>query len=125
MKTSRPPIVTRKFPTSDNALNGDNGALETTASPRSRLKVVEVTFILDRPDAREVFLCGDFNQWAPESLRMIRRVGAGRWEKHLTLPPGRYEYRFVVDGQWMSDPQAPAGVPNPYGSFNSVVEVRR
>jgi len=88
------------------------------------LKPVEVTFLFDHPDAREVFLCGDFNQWAQESLRMIRCDGVGRWEKRLTLLPGRYEYRFVVDGQWMSDPHAPAGVPNPYGSLNSVVEVR-
>ena len=115
--------MTRKSPTRKNELKGDNGESETKASP-SRLKAVAVTFILDRPDACEVFLCGDFNQWARESLRMIRNDGAGRWEKRLTLLPGRYEYKFVVDGQWISDPQAPAEVPNPHGSFNSVVEVR-
>jgi len=102
---------------------GDIGENETTAFPPSRMKVVEVTFLLEHPQAREVFLCGDFNRWAPESLRMVRRDGAGRWEKRLTLQPGRYEYRFVVDGEWMSDPRARAEVPNPYGSSNSVVAV--
>ncbi len=124
MKTLQPPVVTGKLPTRNKALKGDDGENDKAASLPSRLNVVEVSFILEHPDAREVFLCGDFNQWAPESLRMIRRDGAGRWEKHLTLLPGRYEYRFVVDGQWMSDPHAPAEVHNPYGSSNSVVEVR-
>jgi len=95
----------------------------TTFLPQ-RTKVVEFTFIFDHLDSSEVFLCGDFNQWSPQSLRMIRRDGSGRWEKRLTLLPGRYEYRFIVDGKWMSDPHAPAEVPNQYGSCNSVVEVR-
>jgi 1,4-alpha-glucan branching enzyme len=124
MKTSQQLLMTRKSPTRKNELKGDNGESERKAASPIRLKAVEITFILDHPSACEVFLSGDFNQWARESLRMIRRDGARRWEKRLTLLPGRYEYKFVVDGQWISDPQAPAEVPNPHGSFNSVVEVR-
>jgi 1,4-alpha-glucan branching enzyme len=124
MKTSQPLLMTRKPSTRKHEWKANNGESEAKAALPSRLKAVEVTFILDRSDACEVFLCGDFNEWARETLRMIRRDGAGRWEKRLTLLPGRYEYKFVVDGQWMSDPHAPAEVPNPHGSFNSVVEVR-
>jgi 1,4-alpha-glucan branching enzyme len=125
MKTSQPLMVARKIPARNNVLKGNNGEDRTTISAPSRLKLAEVAFSLDHPDAREVFLCGDFNQWALESLRMIRRGETGRWEKRLALLPGRYEYRFVVDGRWMTDPHAPAKVANPYGSFNSVIEVRR
>jgi 1,4-alpha-glucan branching enzyme len=124
MKTSQPQIVTRKVPTLHKALQGDAVGNNTTVFSQERMKVVEFTFILDHFDSGEVFLCGDFNQWAPQSLRMIRRDGSGRWEKRLILLPGRYEYKFVVDGQWMCDPHAPAEVRNPYGSINSVVEVR-
>jgi 1,4-alpha-glucan branching enzyme len=124
MRTLQPPIVTRHVPTRKNALEGDNVENNTASFPSQRTKVVEFTFILDHAESGEVFLCGDFNQWAPQSLRMIRRDCSGRWEKRLTLLPGRYEYKFIVDGQWISDPLGSAEVPNPYGSSNSVVEVR-
>jgi hypothetical protein len=124
MKISRPQIVTGNVSTGNRVLPGDDVGNDTTAFPPPRMKVVEFTFVLDHLDSSEVFLCGDFNRWAPQSMRMIRRDGSGRWEKRLTLPPGRYEYRFIVDGIWMSDPRASAEVSNPYGSCNSVVEVR-
>lgn len=87
-------------------------------------KLVEVTFSLNRPAAEKVYLCGDFNQWSPASLRMIRHDGNGHWEKRLTLMPGRYQYKFVVDGEWVHDPNASENVPNHHGSLNSLVEVQ-
>ncbi len=87
-------------------------------------KAVEVTFALDCPSAREVYVCGDFNEWSPNAFRMVRSMERGRWEKRLVLPPGRYEYRFVVDGDWTSDPASREDVINGFGSINSVVEVR-
>jgi 1,4-alpha-glucan branching enzyme len=54
---------------------------------------------------------------------MTRQEG-GRWETALALWPGRYQYKFVVDGQWMNDPNARENILNQHGSFNSVVEVQ-
>lgn len=48
-------------------------------------KQSEVVFALERPEAKEVYLCGDFNQWSPMSLRMFQRDGNGRWEKRVVL----------------------------------------
>ena len=50
-------------------------------------------------------------------------VGDGRWLKGLVLPPGNYEYRVVVDGEWMPDPRASETVTNPFGERNSVLKV--
>jgi 1,4-alpha-glucan branching enzyme len=86
---------------------------------------VEVEFVLECTGAEQVYICGDFNQWRPTSLRMIGNPDAGLWEKRLTLPPGRYEYKFVVNGNWTHDPDARENVANVYGSLNSVVEVRQ
>ena len=86
-------------------------------------KLVAVTFSLDRPGAKAVNLCGDFNHWSPTSLRMIRQGASDHWERRLILPPGRYQYKFFVDGQWIHDPKARENVPNHHGSFNSVLEV--
>jgi hypothetical protein len=97
------------------------------SSPRRFLispKLVETIFTLDCPKAGEVYLCGDFNEWSPVGLRMIQRTENGHWEKRLALAPGRYEYKFVVDGEWIHDLHACENVPNAYGSLNSVVEVR-
>jgi 1,4-alpha-glucan branching enzyme len=83
----------------------------------------EVIFNLSNREAEEVYLCGDFNQWSPRSLPMIRRGDNPWWEKRLVLAPGRYEYKFIVDGIWIHDPQACHNVPNANGSLNSVMEV--
>lgn len=50
-------------------------------------------------------------------------VGQGRWRKDLVLPPGRYEYRLVVDNEWIADPLALESAPNPFGGVNSVLNV--
>ena len=50
-------------------------------------------------------------------------VGDGRWLKQLVLAPGVYEYRLVVDGEWMPDPLASETAPNPFGETNSVLRV--
>ena len=51
------------------------------------------------------------------------RLRDGQWAKELSLAPGRYEYRFVVDGQWVDDPAATELIPNPFGTPNAVLLV--
>ncbi len=92
----------------------------TSSQPAYR----EVAFILNSHEAEEVYLCGDFNQWVPRSLPMIRHGGDHCWEKRLVLAPGRYEYKFIVNGVWIHNPDAPENVPNAHGSLNSVMEVQ-
>lgn len=75
------------------------------------------------PWASHVSLCGEFNAWSPEAAPM-KRLEDGRWEAEVALPPGRYQYKFVADGQWMADPNAPETVPNSLGTENSVIELR-
>ena len=83
----------------------------------------EVEFVLECAGAEHVYVCGDFNEWKPAGLPMIGSPESGLWEKRLLLPPGRHEYKFVVDGQWRHDPDAHENVPNAFGSLNSVAEV--
>ena len=81
-----------------------------------------VVFGYHDPAARAVHLVGTFNDWNVESLPLAPGED-GFWLTELVLPTGRYEYRFYVDGQWCDDPKAASLVPNPFGSFNAVVEV--
>ena len=82
-----------------------------------------VTFALYKPDAERVFLSGAFNGWSPESTPLTRQPNRD-WQATVPLAPGRYEYKFVVDGKWMLDPRAPHCAPNEFGSLNSVIEVK-
>lgn len=54
-------------------------------------------------------------------LRLRDEDGDGFWHAQVTLPPGRYLYRFVVDGQWSHDLDNPQEVPNGLGEVNSVL----
>jgi 1,4-alpha-glucan branching enzyme len=78
-----------------------------------------VEFILNQPQARAVAVVGSFNDWDANRTPMSLE-SAGCWKATVWLPAGRYEYRFVVDGQWMSDPSAKEHVQNTFGSTNSV-----
>ena len=80
-----------------------------------------VRFTFDAPDAGSVQLAGDFNNWTPEAGEM--ELLGGVWVKTLFLPPGRYRYRYVVDGRWQNDPLNPSVEPSPYGGQDSLVEL--
>lgn len=77
---------------------------------------------LFRNGAHAVFVAGSFNDWRPD-LTPLRNSREGGWETTLSLPPGDYEYRFVVDGEWVDDPLACRFVANPFGGTNAVLHV--
>lgn len=79
-----------------------------------------ISLELIRPGAHQVCVAGSFNEWKPEATPLVS-LGNGRWVGDLTVKPGRYEYLFVVDGQWLPDPNAKESVQNPFGGTNSVL----
>jgi chromosome partitioning protein len=107
---------------SDAALNADaprTSVRRGRAWPSSPLVTPqEVTFTLEAPGAGQVLLAGDFNDWTLVGSEMDP-IG-GVWTKVIKLLPGRYRYRYVVDGQWQHDPSNAAVEPNPYGGQDSI-----
>jgi 1,4-alpha-glucan branching enzyme len=81
-----------------------------------------VTFRWTVTKAKTVTVAGDFNNWDPHA-HSLKKGKDGTWRASLHLKPGRYEYMFVVDGDWREDPLNPNRVPNPHGGFNSVCDV--
>ena len=47
------------------------------------------------------------------------------WELKCELPPGQYEYKFIVDGEWMHDPANAKRKRNEYNTFNSILDISR
>lgn len=78
-----------------------------------------VTFTIEAPDAERVHLAGDFNNWTLDGSEM--EPTGGVWKKVVKLPPGRYRYRYVVDGRWQSDPLNAVVEPSPYGGEDSIL----
>lgn len=79
-------------------------------------------FNLDAPSAKEVTLAGDFNNWDSTSTR-LRQGKDNMWRRELRLKGGRYEYKFVVDGNWILDPNNTNRAWNSFGTENSVIEL--
>jgi 1,4-alpha-glucan branching enzyme len=81
-----------------------------------------VTFKLHNPGAKQVLLAGTFNDWSTEG-RPLKPDASGTWRTWTMLPPGVYEYRFLVDGQWQDDPECEERRSNEFGTSNCVVRV--
>lgn len=80
-------------------------------------------FVQPLNGARQLAIAGDFNDWQPELTPMNRDDGLGVWQAAVDVPPGRYRYRLVVDGQWIRDPYNQYVETNPFGELNNVVEI--
>lgn len=92
------------------------------ARSKSKPQRRRVTFYFEEPHADVVALVGTFNDWDPRRHPM-KNKGYGVWNKTVTLPPGEYEYKFWIDGQWREDPRNTKTSRNPFGTVNSVLEV--
>ncbi|HAH23834.1 MAG TPA: hypothetical protein DCL77_08765 [Prolixibacteraceae bacterium] len=73
------------------------------------------------PDARTVILAGSFNNWNEDGYKMVKE--GGKWIWPIYLQPGKYTYKFIVDGTWILDPADKLYDQNEYGTNNSVLWV--
>ena len=87
-------------------------------------RAAQVKFVLVAPQASEVTVVGNFNDWNPATHPLQRTATGGTWSVTIPLEAGRHEYSFVVDGKhWMPDPAAPLAPEDGFGVANSVLLV--
>jgi len=89
-----------------------------TETPKKAL-TKRVRFQFLAAEAGEVYLAGEFNNWNTNAHPM-KKDKNGVWEITVSLKPGRYEYRFFVDGIWQNDISCDECVANDFGSVNCV-----
>lgn len=89
-----------------------------SANPRRR-----VHFAVKAAIGAKVFLAGTFNDWSQDSCPMKDAKGTGEFSCLRVLAPGRYEYKFIIDGIWDIDATNPRFVANDMGTLNSVIDV--
>ena len=86
-----------------------------------RIMAKKVSFELVAPQANRVALTGDFKNWDRKGIPM-KKDKDGTWRIEVPLPPGRYEYKFIVDNEWKTDPANTQTSGNSFGTLNSVKE---
>lgn len=74
-------------------------------------------------DAEKVILSGTFNRWDETGFKM--KPTDDGWQVTLQLRPDIYQYKFIVDGHWITDPHNPSKVENEYDGYNSVIDVQK
>lgn len=79
-------------------------------------------FFCEAPQARQVFLVGDFNNWDPQATPMTRQPD-GRWAAGLELRHGYHRYRFLVDGQGVLDLHASGKTRDEHGQPASLIAI--
>ena len=98
-------------------------AVGVTITPVVATTTRAIVFELDAPDASSVQVLGDFNQWSRQASAMQRGTD-GHWRMTTLLPPGRYVYAFLVDGQtFRRDPLRDAVEDRDFGVTGSELVV--
>ncbi|MEK6715506.1 MAG: AAA family ATPase [Candidatus Omnitrophota bacterium] len=100
------------------------GTLESVITKElPKFKAINFEFLA--PGAKDVYIVGDFNNWAKTEANRLSRDnnGSGKWSINLPLGSGSYRYKFIVDDTWVDDPNNPLKEKNPFGGIDSLVDV--
>ncbi len=82
-----------------------------------------VTFTLNGyENAKKVVLSGSFNKWNEDIFRLSKTEDC--WALTLKIKPGEYQYKFIIDGKWIEDPENPNKKVNEFNGFNSVIDIK-
>lgn len=99
------------------------GLLSLT-TPRDDRGGKSVEIVFHAPEASNVAVAGDFNDWDTSRTRM-RRDHSGVWRITLELRPGLYQYNFFIDGRQWADTSAGSGlsINDGFGGNNAMLYV--
>jgi len=90
-------------------------------SDKTNLKLI--TFNCKADPKSDVYVSGSFNRWDGVLKKMTDTSGMGDYYIEHMLPPGKHEYKFVINGEYQADSECPHWVLNEFGTLNSVIDV--
>lgn len=103
--------------------SGSKSSLKSSIKNSSKDVSRLTEFKISVPKAKRVSLAGSFNNWDANALSAKKDI-RGNWTVKVSLNPGKYEYKFIVDGNWLNDPKCASTVANNFGTQNSIIEVK-
>lgn len=119
---AKPAPVAAAKPVKKPELNFEERMEEILREELPKFKFTEIDLSLRAPEAKKVYVAGDFNDWKTDDKSMMKQED-GTWKLKVQLPAGRYRYRFVKDGEWIEDPANANRAINPYGQMDSLIEI--
>ncbi len=72
---------------------------------------------------QQVVVMGGFNDWSRTAYPLTDTNNDGILERTIYLKPERHEYKFVVDGEELIDPENPIFISNNIGGWNSILDL--
>jgi 1,4-alpha-glucan branching enzyme len=85
----------------------------------------EVTFEFSHPQAEQVSLLGEFNNWQPLAMKFNKKQGVFKCKQRLALDQ-QFHFRYLINGTiWDNDHQADGYIANDFGTENSIVNTHR
>lgn len=115
------PVMTGDIGDSKESAGSDTGQADFPVPSAPVPTEGGILFTLEAPEAKHVQIAGDFNSWKPAGNEM--EFSNGVWRTIISLEPGRYRYRYIVDGDWKADPMNPEVERSPYGDYDSVIDL--
>jgi 1,4-alpha-glucan branching enzyme len=116
-----PPTVSYGYETiTGTVIGGGRGFDRSSVRKTPEAEFVTVSLEADFPDAERVYVAGTFNEWNGTDVA-LEKGEDGVFRTTFKLPPGIYQYKFVVDGTWVEDPANPETIDDGYGGVNSVL----
>ncbi len=97
--------------------------LQTPSTTPTAAAQRSVVFSLKAPQAKNVLLAGDFTDWE-QHARPLKKNGGEVWKTQVNVPMGRHHYKFIVDGEWQTDPTCKECEANGFGTTNNVIEIK-
>lgn len=80
-----------------------------------------VTFSIEAAPESSVFVAGSFNEWNPDK-NQLKKQKSGKFSARFSVPKGQHEFKYVIDGNWVTDESAEV-VWNDQGSQNNLINV--
>ena len=114
--------ATRGVNISGNANSGEGGKEMVATIVKKEKELREIRFVFRADGAQSAKLAGTFTDWEARPVD-LERTGDGEWSAVVELPVGEHQYKFLVDGEWVNDPNAQAEVWNDIGTTNSWVSI--
>ena len=103
------------------AMNLPRGVADNIEGPQASPR--DISFNVDAPNAKDIYIVGDFNDWKITEDYRLSKLDDGRWGKRLDLTAGRHKYKFIIDGEWVPDAQNKEREQNSFGTFDSIISL--
>jgi len=98
-----------------------NGFEYSLLLKKSNKQKVQMVFDSKDKKYQTVQLAGAMNGWNPKVSNFTKKED--QWILDLFLPQGKFQYKLVLDGKWVLDPNNPIQVDNNVGGLNSLLTV--